>query len=140
MTAVFSDSTNATLALTLSWSRCSPNRHWVSLHSGGSRCAALRLVCTHITGGKWSSLRRWPVSGLYGMIFPPRQRPWMSSWKKMVWPLAVVPMWYSETTRFTSSSLKQVSRNAVRLFVEVKPEACSTIPGGVFCPRRSMSP
>lgn len=42
MTAVFSDSTNATLALTLSWSRCSPNRHWVSLHSGGSRCAATR--------------------------------------------------------------------------------------------------
>ena len=64
MTAVFSDSTNATLALTLSWSRCSPNRHWVSLHSGGSRCAALRSVCTHITGGEWSSLMRWPVSGL----------------------------------------------------------------------------
>ena len=74
MTEVFSDSTNATLALTLSWSRCSPNRHWARLHSGGSRRAALRLVCTHITGGKWSSLMRWPVSGLYGMIFPPRQR------------------------------------------------------------------
>ena len=51
MTAVLSDSTNATLALTLPWSRCSPNRHWASLHSGGSRCADLRLVCTHITGG-----------------------------------------------------------------------------------------
>ena len=84
MTAVFSDSTKATVLSGWAESRCSPKRHCVSVQDAGNLPAYLSRECTQsMRCGVAGSLMRWPVWGLYFMILPVRQRPWRSSWKKM---------------------------------------------------------
>ena len=88
--AVFSLSTRHTVASGRRNNRCSPNKHCDSSHESGNSPDFLSCECTQFTAPS-QFLIRFPVSGLYCIILPPRKRLCQSSCQKITAPDFVQP-------------------------------------------------